>query len=41
MENEYIKGTKWIYLAEAFKNIDENISKLLYACKEKQKQDAF
>ena len=39
MENEYIKGTKWIYLAEAFKNIDENIFNLLYACREKQLQN--
>jgi len=35
MKEEYIKGTKWIYMAEAFKNIDNNIYSLLSKCKNK------
>ena len=36
MEAEYIKGTKWIYLAEAFQHYDLDIYKLLSECREKQ-----
>lgn len=32
MKNEYIKGTKWIYMAEAFKCIDDDIYLLLSEC---------
>jgi len=35
MEEEYIKGTKWKYTAEAFKYIDTNIYSLLIECKSK------
>jgi len=36
MKAEYIKGTKWVYLIEAFKHIDQDIFNLLSECKEKQ-----
>ena len=36
MEAEYIKGTKWIFLAEAFQHYDNDIYKLLSECREKQ-----
>jgi len=36
MKAEYIKGTKWTYLAEAFQYYDQNIYKLLSECREKQ-----
>jgi len=35
MKEEYIKGTKWKYMAEAFKYIDTNIHSLLIECKGK------
>ena len=41
MKAEYIKGTKWIFLAEAFKHYDENIYKLLFECREKQSVRCF
>jgi hypothetical protein len=37
MEAEYIKGTKWIYLIEAFRHIDQNIFNLLEDCCQRQK----
>jgi len=36
MKAEYIKGTKWAYMIDAFKHIDKNIYNLLSECKEKQ-----
>jgi hypothetical protein len=35
MKEEYIKGTKWIYIAEAMKHIDISIHSLLTVCKGK------
>jgi hypothetical protein len=36
MNSEYIKGTKWVYMIEAFKHIDNNIFCLLWNCYQNQ-----
>ena len=36
MKEEYIKGTKWIYMIEAFKYVDEDVFRSLSEHKEKQ-----
>jgi hypothetical protein len=39
MKAEYIKGTKWVYMIEAFKNIDNNIYELLLNCYQEERNN--
>ena len=39
MEAEYLKGTKWVYMIDAFKHIDQDIFDLLSECKKKQMEN--